>query len=144
MQIIESYLEMPYRNISSTYHSFFTQRQTVEREEKELLYAKARGNNAVAEFPLKAYQGRYLSDVYGFIDITEKEGKLHILFAHHPDLTAELEPLGGHSFVCTYNQSIYGVKEVHFTANAESVESYTMTVADFIDKMEYQFNRVRK
>ena len=43
-----------------------------------------------------------------------EDGMLHIYFEHHPDLSGLLEPLGGNDFVCTYNQTIYGIKTGQF------------------------------
>ncbi len=145
MQIIESWLDMPYRNISATYYGFFENRQEQEAKETAMLYAKARGGGAVASLPLKAYTGNYRSSVYGMINISEVDGKLRVTFEHHPDLYGELEPLGeNEEFVCTYNQIIYGVKKVRFKVEDGKVVKYQMQVADFIDRMRYTFDRITK
>lgn len=145
MQIIESFMEMPYRNISAIYNNYFNNRQQQEAKETEMLYAKARSGGAAPTLPLKAYTGNYRSSVYGMINISEVDGKLRVTFEHHPDLYGELEPLGENDeFVCTYNQVIYGVKKVQFKVANEGVVQYQMHVADFIDRMEYTFDRISK
>jgi CubicO group peptidase (beta-lactamase class C family) len=144
MQLTEAWLDMPYRNISMIYHTYWTQNQDMEKQEKDNLYARARGSAASSALPIKAYTGNYSSPVYGMISIKEEEGKLKVSFSHHPELFGVLEPLGDHQFVCTYNDPIYGVKEVHFDASGEGVTAYHMTVNDFIDRMEYTFNKIIK
>jgi hypothetical protein len=144
MQIIEAYLDMPYRNISETYYSYFHQRELSQEEEIQALYAQAHSGGAAPALPLIAYAGNYRSSVYGDMRIEVQGGGLRVYFSHHPDLFGDLESMGGNKFLCTYNNSIYGVKEVTFDTDDSGVTAYHMTVANFIDMMEYTFERIRR
>ena len=144
MQVIEAFLDMPYRNISEMYNTFYVRSRKRQAEETQALLNKAHGNGAAAKHALNEYAGNYISDVYGMASIKLEDGMLHIYFEHHPDLSGTLEPLGGNDFVCTYNQSIYGIKQVSFDEDEAGISAYHMTVADFIDMMEYTFHRVRR
>lgn len=139
IQIVEAYLGLPYRNISATYHDFFKRGEQRKEESIQSLYNQAHGGGAVAALPLSSYIGKYQDAVYGEIRIEDSGKGLRVFFEHHPDLWGDLESLGGNKFVCTYNQSIYGIKEVSFEVEKNQVKSYTMTVEGFIDYMPYTF-----
>jgi hypothetical protein len=50
-----------------------------------------------------------------------------------------LEPLGGNRFLCTYSNSLYGIKVLPFTVENGKVKSLTVTVADFVEYLPYEF-----
>lgn len=140
MQLTEAFSEMPYRNISAIYHAYF-------QSENERIWQEIHQWQALAamanppELPLAAYAGTYHNRLYGDIQIEVSAGKLEVRFPHHSFLTAVLEPLGGNTFLCTYSDPIYGVKQVSFAKEQNKISSITLTVNDFVDMQPYMFNR---
>lgn len=137
-QILESYFDMPYRNLSTIYHSFYERNTKAKDEEISNWYAKADAHPATA-LELSAYTGKYTNSVYGNMEIKLEAGKLVMYFAHHPQLRGKLQPLGENDFVCTYDPISWGVREIPFTVKDGKVISVAVSVNDFIDYGVYEF-----
>ena len=137
-QIIESYFQMPYRNLSEKYYSFY-ERNTKQTDKEINDWYDVAFKTSKPALPLNDYTGRYLSPVYGNMEIKLENGKLNMYFSHHPQLTGKLSPLGENNFVCTYDPINWGVKEIPFTVENGKIKSVTVTVNDFIDFMPYEF-----
>ncbi|MFN3940965.1 MAG: DUF3471 domain-containing protein, partial [Chitinophagales bacterium] len=139
-QIMEAYFDMPYRNLSALYYSFT--KPASDAEWKQINeYRAIVANKNPAEYPLEQYAGNYQSKVYGEILIKWNGENLEVVFPHHPFMTAQLEPMGGNEFLCTYTDPIYGVKKVSFSADQGRIEKLTLTVNDFVDLQPYDFFR---
>jgi CubicO group peptidase (beta-lactamase class C family) len=137
-QIIDSYMNLPYRNYSDYYWKRTQRNQQKEddelKKEKELAAKKNK-----PELDLISYTGKYHNPVYGNMTIKEEKGKLNMYFAHHPQLIGHLEPLEKSSFLCTYSDPEYGIMVIPFALNDNKVVSVTVHVNSFIDFMPYLF-----
>lgn len=139
-QLIEAFMDMPYRNISQYYHQ--RNQQGLKQEQESLAKERAiAAKKHIPDLPLDAYRGTYYNPVYGEMTVRKEKGKLSLHFAHHPFLIGKLESQGGHNFLCTYSDPTYGVKKIPFTVEQNKVKSVTITVNDFIDMLPYEFTR---
>lgn len=137
-EIIDAYLDLPYRDYSryylGRYQGFYG------REQRQL---DALRDTVKMELPpsvkLKRFEGRYVHDVYGYVDLKAVDGHLVMTLEHHPDLTGKLEHIGGDRFLCTYSQPLWGVKVFPFTIEGGEVKSFVLSVADFLEYTTYKF-----
>lgn len=137
-EIVDAYLKLPYRNYSRFYLGFF--RQSAQKDLKE--WRAQRDTIAMKIAPstnLKNFTGRYVNNVYGFLDIKMSGSRLEMTFEHHPGLTGTLECLGGKRFLCTYNDPGFGIKTLSFVVEKNNVRSMVLEVADFVEKTDYLF-----
>jgi len=140
-QILESYFQMPYRNLSEIYYEDYKERTfAMESELKE--WQERVSKKPEPELPLDRYAGKFTNSVYGDIEIKKENNKLNIYFSHHPQNIGHMEAYGGNDFVCTYSSRTYGVKMISFAVENEKVKSVTIRVNDFIDFMPYTFTKV--
>jgi CubicO group peptidase (beta-lactamase class C family) len=141
MQVLDAYTGAAYRNHSDYYYS--RNKQGLQREEDGLKKLKALVSmKNKPGHPLKDYTGKYTNSVYGEITVKEENGKLAIYFSHHPGLIGHLELTEENSFLCTYSDPEYGVREIPFRIKDGKVASVTVTVNSFIDLMPYQFQKM--
>lgn len=138
LEILDAYLNLPYRNYSKLYFDYM-KRGT----DRELSYFKAQKDTIAMHLKpvtdLKYFTGHYIHPVYGYLDITQIGDKLKIKFEHHPNLTGTLECLGANRFLCTYNEPIFGIKVLPFKIDNNQVKSLKLRVADFIEFTDYEF-----
>lgn len=139
-QIIESYLNLPYRNFSKIFHEFFLNDNAEFRNFYESKMKIVNQNNKT-ELDLGEYAGKYVNSAYGDIDIKADNGKLIIHFSRHPFLSGILSPLGGNNFLCKYSHPGWGIKEIKFNVEGGIANSVGIKVNDNIDFMEYLFKR---
>jgi hypothetical protein len=140
-QLLESYLQLPYRNLSELFHEDY--KDGVFAQESEIKeWMQRLALKPEPALPLDRYSGKYTNSVYGDIEIKKENNKLNIYFSHHPDNIGHLEPYGGNEFVCTYSSRTYGVKMISFTTENEKVKTVTIRVNDYIDLMPYEFTKV--
>lgn len=137
-QIIEAYFDMPYRNLSQMFYSFYEQSAGQENETIQKLYTLADSYKSDATF-LKQFIGTYSNSVYGKMNITQDKGKLLMHFEHHPQMTGALRMISDSSFVCTYQPISWGVKEIPFKKDQEKIISLSVSINDFIDFGVYEF-----
>ncbi|MFI5148547.1 MAG: serine hydrolase [Bacteroidia bacterium] len=140
-QIIDSYLNMPWRNYSAFYHMRFVRGQEKEDIDRKQQYDLIAQHKQPA-LELKNYCGKYLNAVYGELEVKEEKGLLVIRFAHHPNLKGELSYMDKEAFLCTYSDPEYGVEEIPFHENEGKVTGVTIRVNGFIDFMPYEFKKV--
>ena len=137
-EIIDSYLGLPYRNYSDTFFERFgAGRTNEEKRTAELRDSVAMNLNP--SLNIDDYTGRYLHDIYGYIDITKNGSLLEMSFEHHSKLKGKLESLGDNKFLCTYSDPIYGVKVIPFTIEGDKVKSFTLVVHPFVEFTTYEF-----
>jgi CubicO group peptidase (beta-lactamase class C family) len=137
-EIMDAYMNLPYRNYSKTFLGF--QQQGTAQGEKWLKSVR----DSVAlhlkpALPLNAYTGAYVHDVYGGMTITQKKDVLEVRFEHHPNLVGTLQALGENRFLCTYNDPTFGIKVLPFSVDNGKVKSVTVSVADFVEFTPYEF-----
>jgi CubicO group peptidase (beta-lactamase class C family) len=137
-EIMDAYMNLPYRNYSKVYLGFMQSDEKEKEKEYEKIQDSIAGKPATA-LPLQAYTGAYTHDVYGKMNIKTENGKLVMRFEHHKGRYGTLEPLGGNRFFCTYSDPLYGMKTLTFTTEKNKVKSLTVKVADFVEFTPYEF-----
>lgn len=149
LQLIDAYMNLPYKNYSSMYYKNFTANmKTQDHEIKK--WREIAGKRNKSPVDLKLFEGIYTNAVYGTITISsnsavinapdpKNQSYLSIQFAHHPQVIGVLEYMEGSSFLCTYSDPEYGIKKIYFAIEGGTVKSVTISVNDFIDFMPYVF-----
>lgn len=141
LQIIDAYLKLPYKNYSQlTLVPFMKGRG---EEDKQVAEWQAKVKSA-PQLPVdaKAFAGTYVNPVYGKMLVVEQKGKITCMFEHHPNYFGTLEYMGDSSFLCTFSTPTWGIKPAPFKIDSGKVVSITISVADFLDMMPYEFVRV--
>lgn len=137
-EIMDAFLGLPYGNYSGTYYKMFNEAR--EKEENRITQLRDSVNlNLTTTLPVKEYAGKYIHDVYGYIDLTNDDGTLEMSFEHHSNLKGRLESLGENRFLCTYSDPIYGTRVIPFAIEDNKVKSLTLSVHPFIEFTTYEF-----
>lgn len=138
MQIMDAYLKLPYKNYSQLSLVPFMNARVAEDKQIADWQTKVK---AAPKLPLaaKEFAGTYVNPVYGKMIVVEQKGKLTALFEHHPKYFGTLEYMGDSTFLCTYNTPLWGVKAAPFRIENRKVTAITISVADFVDMMPYEF-----
>ena len=137
MQIIDAYLGLPYRN----YGEMYWPREEKERktEVERVAALEDRAAKGSCPTPAEKLTGIFAHPHFGKISVASgKPGTFQIRFSDHQALTAELRPLGGNDFLCTYNVPTYGIQEVRFDPEKDT---WFLKVNDFVDYEVYAFSR---
>jgi CubicO group peptidase (beta-lactamase class C family) len=141
-EIMDAYMNLPYRNYSNVYLGFQKQEEAATNKwvkEKRDTVAM----NLKPSLPLQNFAGTYQHAIYGNMTIAFQNGKLIATFEHHKGRYAELEALGGNRFLATFNEPLYGIKVWPFTIENGKVKSVTVTVADFVEFTPYEFYKIK-
>lgn len=154
-EIIDSYLNLPYRNYDSIFYSNY-----LKQQENHNKWLKAiRDSVAMKNKPsvnIKEFEGKYKHDVYGYAEIKkviqnsplklESERKASLLelelelsLEHHSKIKGKLEHIGNNRFLCTYSDPIYGIRIFPFEVEDGKVKSFDLYVDEFIDYQAYKF-----
>lgn len=137
-EIIDSYLELPYRNYNRIYLNYYTMKTRAEEKQIALKEDTAAKNPAPA-LNFEEYTGDYKNDVYGNVNIKESQDGLEMTFDHHSELIAYLKPLGENRFLCSFNVPLYGTHVYKFETKNNKVKQFTFKVADFLEYTTYDF-----
>jgi len=142
MQILDAYLKLPYKNYSQL--SLVPFLKAREADDKQIADWGAKVKTA-PKLPVAAkdFAGTYMNPVYGKMIVVEQKGKLTALFEHHPKYFGTLEYMGDSTFLCTYNTPLWGIKQAPFKIVNGKVASITISVADFVDYMPYEFTKIQ-
>jgi hypothetical protein len=73
------------------------------------------------------------------MQVVLEKGELRMVFAHHPDMFARLEPLGGNRFYATFSDPEFSKAVFPFAVEGNKVKSVTVKVADFVEYTPYEF-----
>lgn len=142
-EIVDAYLNLPYRNYSKVYKGFADednkQAQALLQRERDTI-----ATHPVTTVPDKALTGNYVHPVYGKMTIALEKDKLIARFEHHKGRYAELSALGGSRYLAQFNDPLYGNKVWPFVIANGKVKSVTVTVADFVEFTPYEFVKVVK
>jgi CubicO group peptidase (beta-lactamase class C family) len=141
-EIMDAYLNLPYRNYSAVYLGFQKQQDSISakwlKEKRDTI-----AMNLQPSLSLQNFSGTYKHDIYGNMSIVLQNGKLVATFEHHKGRYADLEPLGGNRFLATFNDPLYGIKVWPFTIENGKIKSVTVTVADFVEFTPYEFYKIK-
>lgn len=139
-EIVDAYLNLPYRNYSDTYLDIYKERAKKDSMELAVLYDSI-ALKIKPPVPLKKFVGMYNNSTYGNIEIKLNDKLLELSFEHHPELSAKLEYLGNDRFLCTYNNPSQGIRIFPFTIKDKKVESFILSVATFLEFTTYEFTK---
>ena len=140
-EILDAYLELPYRNYDSTFYESFNRRKSgKEKFVKEMRDSVSMKINPT--FELKTLEGKYENEVYGYVELIKKENTLEMKLEHHSNVSGKLEFINENRFLCTYSDPTYGIKVIPFEITDGKVNSLTLSVDDFIEFTTYEFNKV--
>ncbi len=137
-QIIESYMQLPYRNISELYYKTFANNANADQNQINAWRDEVK-NTKQPTMQLSAYTGIFKNEVYGTVTVKEEKGMLKIYFQYHPQLVGNLAPMKDNRFLCTFSDPEYGVKVFPFETVGGKTTAVTITVNNFIDFFEYKF-----
>lgn len=137
-QIMDAFLGQPYHDYDSLLFDRYQKKQMKDDQDLKALRDTVSMNLKPA-LGLDAFTGRYVHEVYGYLDIAREGSTLIISFEHHPSLKGKLESLGGNRFLCTYSDPVFGIKVLPFSIENSKVKSMTLGVADFVEMTTYEF-----
>lgn len=140
-QVLEAYLNVPYRNVSEMY---FTNSAKNKAEEERLQQAITDSVNMKFALPLpqSAYVGKYKNDLYGTVEVKLIKNKLQLFFEHHPNNIGMLHHIKDNRFTCVYIDVVCGVEPVSFTMLNNKITGIRVKVNDFIDYLNYDFEKI--
>jgi CubicO group peptidase (beta-lactamase class C family) len=137
-QVIEAYLNMPYRNVSSLYFDGSANAKIEELRQIDSLEKLAKTKPALP-IAAKALSGYYQNDFYGKIALFEHKGKLMMYLENHPTNFATLDYLGEGKFLTTYSDITCGIEISTLKIEQGKPYAITIKVNDFIDYESYEF-----
>jgi hypothetical protein len=140
-QVLEAYLNVPYRNLSEKYFDGGKASRAAEQAELDSLNKVVLLKNKPS-IDLQNFVGTYNNSFYGDAEIRLLKGKMTLHFSHHPNNIGKLEYLGNDKFLCTYSDVTCGVQVLPVKIENNQVKSITIKVADFIDYLTYDFEKV--
>lgn len=140
-QVLEAYLNVPYRNLSEKYFDGGKVGRASEQAELDSLNKVVLLKNKPS-IDLQNFVGTYKNSFYGDVEIRLIKGKMTLHFSHHPNNIGKLEYLGNNQFLCTYSDVTCGVQVLPVKIENNQVKSITIKVADFIDYLTYDFEKV--
>ena len=139
-EIMDAYLNKPYRNYSTVYLSNY-KLQTANELKRDQGMKDSVGMHLKTELPVDSYAGNYFNDVYGDMKVVSENGELRMRFSHHPQMYAKLESLGGNRFYATFSDPEFSKAIFPFKVENGKVKSVTVKVADFVEYNPYEFIR---
>jgi CubicO group peptidase (beta-lactamase class C family) len=139
-QIIDAYMNLPYRNYAMLTNARAQKGMREEDAEMKMLRDSVAMKIALP-LPVEKFKGTYYNSVYGKMMITSDGGKIGCTFEHHPAMLGKLEYIGNNRFLCTFSSSMWGVNVVPFVIKNGEVESVTINVNPEVDAMPYVFTR---
>jgi hypothetical protein len=137
-QVIEAYLNMPYRNVSTLYFDGSANAKIEELRQIDSLEKLAKTKPALP-IAAKALSGYYQNDFYGKIALFEHKGKLMMYLENHPTNFATLDYLGEGKFLTTYSDITCGIEISTLKIEQGKPYAITIKVNDFIDYESYEF-----
>jgi CubicO group peptidase (beta-lactamase class C family) len=141
-EIMDAYMDLPYRNYSNVYLGFQKQQDSATakwtKEKRDTIAIRIKPS-----VPLSNFLGTYKHDIYGTMTVAMEQDKAVARFEHHKGRYAVLEALGGNRFLATFNDPLYGTKVWPFSIENGKVKSVTVTVADFVEFTPYEFYKIK-
>jgi CubicO group peptidase (beta-lactamase class C family) len=142
-EIIDSYMDLPYRNYGKLY-TRSSKRHAQKEEKQQKILRDSAEQKIKTDIPLKRFKGRYTNKLYGYTDIEKKKNELKISFEHHKGLVATLKHLGKNQFLCTFNNPMFGSCIVPFNAKNKQIVDFTLSLPAYLDPVKYKFLKVHE
>ncbi len=139
-QVLEAYLNQPYRNVSELYYTNTAKGKQAEAEQLKALRDTIALKNKTP-LPLTNYVGTYNNSLYGKVEVKLVKGKLQLFMEHHPNNIGQIQHIADGRFLCTYSDVTCGVEPLFFGVENNQVKSVTVKVNDFIDYLSYEFTK---
>ena len=137
-QIIEAYLNAPYKNLSERYYLASLSGKIAAQKELDSL-ENISNKKIKTDLPLTEYTGIYTNSLYGNMQIKLENAGLKMYLSNHPNNIGILKHIGNNKFLCTYTDITCGIEVLPFTVSDNTVKSIQVKVADFIDYEKYEF-----
>jgi len=139
LQIIDAYLNIPYRNKSEQQLPSHLASLKKSQQEIAALQARVKGNFP-SNIDLNSFLGLYEHPIYGNIEIVKNTDKnLKVLFKNHPNLFAKLEYMDNNEWLLTYSNIVYGIFPTKFNIQNKKVLSVDIKACDFVEYDSYIF-----
>ncbi len=142
-EIVDAYLELPYRNYSKMWSDTYKQRAKAD----SMHIASLKDSvvmNIKPDFLIKNLAGKYTSNVYGNVEIVVEKKVTTLKLEHHPEITGKLEYIGNRRFLCTYSNPQTGINVFPFVITDGEVKSFTLSVNSQLEFTTYEFNRIEE
>ena len=137
-EVIDSYLNLPFRNYSKIYLEN-SRRQSTEELNKDKALRDSVAIGQKAQLALNAYTGEYHNDFYGKLSVRKYGDELRMTLENHPTMFIKLQPLGGHRFYATFSDPIFGRQVFSFKADGRKITGVRVKVSGFIEYDPYDF-----
>jgi hypothetical protein len=135
-QILDAYLNLPYRNYSQLVLPNFEKERKESLEKIDGYKARVKGNKPALD--LSAYTGNYYNQLFGNINISSKGNDLLIKFSNRK-LTATLQYMDNDEWLLTYSHPGFGIFPLKFAVSDDKVQSVDIKVNDFLEYDPYTF-----
>lgn len=139
-QIIDAYLGLPYTDQSAQALPRF--RQAMKMQLEEIAVWEKRASAAKAPANLTVYTGAYENELYGRMNISASDNKLHLSFATHPNLTATMQYMGNEDWLLKWDNIEYGIFDTQFQFKNGKVKSVLIKENEFVEMDPYRFTKV--
>lgn len=137
-QIIDAYMQLPYRNYSNLYYQRYRKSTQNDLDSIKAWQSLVDKQNT-PPLPLNDYTGTYLNKFYGKAVVSYQKGKLMLRLEHHSNNIGLLQYMDANNFLCTYSDVTCGVIPTPFKTSNGKVTSVIVKVNDFIDYDAYEF-----
>jgi CubicO group peptidase (beta-lactamase class C family) len=142
--VVDRFLNLPEKDWSAIYMASVKsaeRREADARKQRE----KNRAKRSKPTRPLKTYAGTYQNDYYGTATVTQGLGRLVLQMNAHPGVVGPLEHWHYDTFVSKWSDPMWRESFVSFTLDGDGdVARLSLKIReDFIDPLEYTFQRVK-
>jgi CubicO group peptidase (beta-lactamase class C family) len=135
--LVQAALDQPYEDVNGSYLKEMMA-QKAEQLTQEKMLRDSTAMSLKPELPMSAYAGSYNNTMYGNVVLKVIGKQLEAQFEHHT-MTAQVAPLGGNRFLCSYGDRAFGLKVWPFKVEQGKVKGFTLTVNDFVEFTPYEF-----
>ncbi|PKP09556.1 MAG: hypothetical protein CVU09_11495 [Bacteroidetes bacterium HGW-Bacteroidetes-4] len=137
-EIVDAFMELPYRNYSDLYLKFY--KRGLEKEKAEVqAWRDSAALEPKPDVKLSAFGGTYLSPVYGKGRIQVQGKQLELTLEHHKNLKVKLEHMGKNRFLATYSNPLDGIRVFPFTVENGEIKSFVLSVNEGLEFTTYTF-----
>jgi len=140
-EIRDAFLNLPYKGYSSRSLKQSTADNEKYNAKLDSLRKMVKLNNKTS-LALQNFTGKYVSEVYGEIEVKLENQKLNIYLSHHPNMIGKLEHIENNNFLCTYTNPTMGIVEIPFKITDGKVTGLTLSCADFVEFTVYEFKKM--